>query len=92
MSPSLFITLRNPRRAMELFRETLANTLMRKRAELAAIAATLKKNVKPTDDDASIPPPEQRLDFSTSKTLRAMQEFEAERRKRSKKQVKEDTP
>jgi histidine ammonia-lyase len=75
---------------MELFRETLATTLMRKRAELAAIAATLKKNAKPADADA-IPPPEERLDFSTSKTLRAMQEFEAERRKRSKKQVKEET-
>jgi hypothetical protein len=74
---------------MELFRETLATTLMRKRAELAAIAATLKKNAKPADD--ATPPPEERLDFSTSKTLRAIQEFEAERRKRSKKQVKEET-
>lgn len=88
---------------MELFRETLATTLMRKRAELAAIAATAaavkkekagdmeadasesKPDASESKPDASSEAKGDRLDYFTSKTLKAMAEFEAERKKKSKK-------
>lgn len=78
---------------MEIFRETLAATLAKKRAELMAIAATTantKKTKQETvandDDSTTVSTPIERLDFSTSKTLKAMEAFELERKKRSKKQ------
>jgi hypothetical protein len=75
---------------MELFRETLEQTLALKRQALAAIPS--KATTDNADNTEVLCPP--RLDYSVSKVVQSIQTFEAERLKKSKarKALKETEP
>lgn len=79
---------------MELFRETLEQTLALKRQALAAIPtkATVAATITDADGAEVLCPP--RLDYSVSKVVQSIQTFEAERLKKSKarKALKETEP